>query len=91
MHCSPQPRPILCVRLIEHVLSRQEFFLTSKLWPGDAGDVRSAYKQSCAALGTDYLDLYLIHWPDVDVHPQGKPPSVHPSSCPCLLVTPLPC
>jgi L-glyceraldehyde reductase len=44
---------------------RQDFFLTSKLWnTHHAGpDVEEAVDQSLKDLGTDYLDLYLIHWP----------------------------
>ncbi|KAI5456691.1 aldehyde reductase [Mariannaea sp. PMI_226] len=44
---------------------RDQFFLTSKLWNTHhrAGDVEEALDQSLKDLGTDYLDLYLIHWP----------------------------
>jgi len=46
-------------------IDRAEVFLTSKVWnteQGYAGTVH-AFENSLAALGTDYLDLYLIHWP----------------------------
>jgi diketogulonate reductase-like aldo/keto reductase len=43
-------------------------FLTSKLWPGDAGDVAGACRTSCAKLGVDSLDLYLVHWPGIWGH-----------------------
>lgn len=42
---------------------REELFLTSKLWPSDADDPVSACQRSCAALGVEQLDLYLVHWP----------------------------
>eukprot|EP00756_Hemistasia_phaeocysticola_P004978 Hpha_TRINITY_DN13114_c1_g1::TRINITY_DN13114_c1_g1_i1::g.113450::m.113450 len=42
---------------------REEFFITSKLWPADAGNVRAAYEASCRRVGVERLDLYLCHWP----------------------------
>jgi 2,5-diketo-D-gluconate reductase A len=42
---------------------RQDVFLTSKLPPGGAGGERQTIAASLRALGTDYLDLWLIHWP----------------------------
>jgi 2,5-diketo-D-gluconate reductase A len=48
-------------------LPRQDVFLTSKLRAGDAGRERAELTRSLRALGTDYLDLWLIHWP-----PRGK-------------------
>ncbi|MCC9312422.1 aldo/keto reductase [Kitasatospora sp. RB6PN24] len=51
---------------------REELFLTTKLWnsgtrdwSGQAGRdaVLREFDASLARLGTDYLDLYLIHWP----------------------------
>ena len=51
----------------DSVLPRQDVFLTSKLRAGDAGRERAELTRSLSALGTDYLDLWLIHWP-----PHGK-------------------
>ncbi|CAH0028451.1 unnamed protein product [Clonostachys rhizophaga] len=42
---------------------REEIFLTSKLWNTHQPNVAEGLKKSLDALGTDYLDLYLIHWP----------------------------
>jgi len=48
-------------------LPRQEVFLTSKLRATEAGHERSALTSSLRALGTDYIDLWLVHWP-----PRGR-------------------
>lgn len=46
-------------------LPREDIFLTTKLWTADvrAGRTREALEESLRALQTDYVDLYLIHWP----------------------------
>lgn len=46
-------------------IPRGEIFLTTKVWNDDqrAGRVMEAFEESLALLGTDYVDLYLIHWP----------------------------
>ncbi|KAK4786390.1 hypothetical protein SAY86_003079 [Trapa natans] len=47
------------------IKSRDELFITSKLWCSDADPslVLPALKESLGRLGLEYLDLYLIHWP----------------------------
>jgi 2,5-diketo-D-gluconate reductase A len=49
----------------ESGLPREEVFITTKLWNGDHGydAALRAFDQSLERLGTDYVDLYLIHWP----------------------------
>ena len=49
----------------ERGLSRESFFVTSKVWNTDRGydKTRAAFDASLKALGMDYLDLYRIHWP----------------------------
>ncbi|MGL4953446.1 MAG: aldo/keto reductase [Culicoidibacterales bacterium] len=44
---------------------REEIFLTSKVWNSDQGyeETLQAFADTLEKLGTDYLDLYLIHWP----------------------------
>lgn len=63
--------------LKENDILREEMFITSKLninnlyWRGyhqrlpniRIRSVRRAFEESCKRLGTDYLDLYLLHWP----------------------------
>ena len=46
-------------------ISREELFVTSKVWNSDLGyeSTIAAYERSLQKLGLDYLDLYLIHWP----------------------------
>lgn len=48
-------------------IPRKSLFLTSKLWNDRRRpqDVRDALDTTLSRLGTDYLDLYLVHWPVV--------------------------
>jgi len=49
-------------------VDRAELFVTSKFnrhWHSVAG-VQSAYQATLDRLGLDYLDLYLVHWPNPD-------------------------
>ncbi|MCR0985391.1 aldo/keto reductase [Roseomonas populi] len=53
-------------------LPRKDIFVTSKVWWDhlSPGEIRQACETSLRKLGTDYLDLYLVHWPaaDMDLH-----------------------
>lgn len=53
----------------ESGIPREDFFLTSKVWIQDMGyeETLRAFDRTLARLGTDYLDLYLIHMPFGDV------------------------
>ena len=46
-------------------IPRNELFITSKLWKEEMGykNAKEAFERSLQRLKTDYLDLYLIHWP----------------------------
>lgn len=59
-------------------VSRQDLFITSKLGPKDHGleAAEQACLKSLEALGTDYLDLYLIHWPGVQKLKREDPKNV---------------
>jgi len=47
---------------------RDEIFVTTKLWPTDYGreNATAALDASLQRLGFDYVDLYLLHWPNQD-------------------------
>lgn len=49
----------------ESGIPRDEIFITSKVWNDDQGyeSTLRAFEESLQKLGTDYMDLYLIHWP----------------------------
>jgi len=53
------------IAIRESGISREELFVTSKVWNTDQGyeTTLQAYETSLEKLGLDYLDLYLIHWP----------------------------
>ncbi|MGA1801888.1 aldo/keto reductase [Rhizobium sp. HT1-10] len=46
-------------------VDRKDIFLTTKLWNEAQGfdSTLKAFNESLKRLGTDYVDLYLIHWP----------------------------
>lgn len=44
-------------------LAREDLFITTKLRNGEQGSPRAAFEASRTALGLDWVDLYLIHWP----------------------------
>jgi len=46
-------------------VARGDIFLTTKLWNADQGfdSTLKAFDASLKKLGTDYVDMYLIHWP----------------------------
>ncbi|GAA0381208.1 aldo/keto reductase [Bacillus horti] len=45
-------------------VSREDFFLTSKVWTTDLGyeETHQAFRESCKRMKTTYLDMYLIHF-----------------------------
>jgi diketogulonate reductase-like aldo/keto reductase len=50
----------------ESGVPRKDIFLTTKVWNDDHGyeSTLRAFEVSAKRLGTDYFDLYLIHWPN---------------------------
>ena len=49
----------------ESGISREELFITSKVWNSDQGyeTTLQAFETTLEKLGLEYLDLYLVHWP----------------------------
>jgi len=49
----------------ESGIDRTEFFIASKVWTDEMGyaETKQALERTLNRLQTDYLDLYLIHWP----------------------------
>lgn len=47
-------------------IPREELFITTKLWNDAHGyeEANQAFATSLEKLGLDYIDLYLIHWPN---------------------------
>lgn len=50
----------------ENSIKREELFLTTKLWNSNHGyeNTLNAFNNSLRKLKTDYVDLYLVHWPN---------------------------
>ena len=67
--CAPVYRnePEVGQALAASGVPRSELFVTSKLWNDRRRpqDVRDALERTLTDLGTEYVDLYLIHWPVV--------------------------
>lgn len=60
------------------IVVREDLWLTSKLWNDyHAGTaVEGALRNSMRALGVEYLDLYLIHWPVSNVESEELIPPI---------------
>lgn len=46
-------------------IPREDFFITSKAWKTEMGyeNIKKAFERTLEKLETNYLDMYLIHWP----------------------------
>ena len=78
--------------IVSSGIPREEIFVTTKLWPGpDVKEVRGQLLASLEKLRSEYVDLYLIHWPIgfyreawkilVELKQEGKCRSVGVSDC----------
>ncbi|KAF2498064.1 Aldo/keto reductase [Lophium mytilinum] len=59
--------------LAKKVVKREELFITTKLWCTFHTRVEEGLGKSLKALGLDYVDLFLVHWP-VPMNPKGNHP-----------------
>ncbi|PNS15716.1 Glycerol 2-dehydrogenase (NADP(+)) [Sphaceloma murrayae] len=54
-------------------IKREDIFITTKVWCTFHSRVEQCLEESLKALGLDYVDLYLMHWP-VPMNPNGNDP-----------------
>jgi len=57
--------------VIHSGVSREDLWVTSKVWNNMHGEVEASCEQSLRDLKLDYLDLFLVHWPFPNHHAQG--------------------
>jgi len=43
---------------------REELFIVTKIWDSEYSDPEAALRRSLTKLGMEYVDCYLIHWPN---------------------------
>lgn len=55
--------------ILDSGIPREEIFITTKVWRDKLWKqyVIDEGKRSCDELGTDYLDLFMIHWPNQEI------------------------
>lgn len=60
----------------ESGIAREELFIASKVWRTELGYEKTlkSCEESLKKLGTDYLDLFLVHWPRADQKPGWEEP-----------------
>jgi len=60
-------------QIVQGGVPRSELWINSKAWNDchDPEEVVASCKRSLQDLRLDYLDLYFIHWPFPNFHPQG--------------------
>ena len=64
-------------------VSREELFITSKVWNDKHLEVAPSLKKSLEDLKVDYVDAYFVHWPFRNYHaPFAKPDDRNPDSKP---------
>ena len=46
------------------LVRREELFITTKIWHSEYADPEAAIRGSLERLGLEYVDMYLVHWPN---------------------------
>lgn len=53
-------------------IKREQFFITTKVWPSDFNRLLPAVQESLKRLNLDFVDLLLLHWPsDEETNKKG--------------------
>ena len=69
----------------EGIVTREELWITSKVWNDKHKQVVESCKQTLSDLQLDYLDLYLVHWPFPNFHaPKCDVTARQPDSIPYI-------
>jgi len=69
----------------EGIVTREELWITSKVWNDKHKHVVESCKQTLKDLQLDYLDLYLVHWPFPNFHaPKCDVTARQPDSVPYI-------
>ncbi|TCD63840.1 hypothetical protein EIP91_004907 [Steccherinum ochraceum] len=55
--------PVVAKAVKESGMKREDLFITTKMNWSQSYDVQAAFNQSLKDLETEYVDLYLMHWP----------------------------
>lgn len=55
----------------DKVVTREELFITSKVWNDRHREAEAACRQSLEDLGLSTIDLYFVHWPFPNYHAPG--------------------
>ncbi len=53
----------------DKIIQRKDLWITSKVWNDMHDKIIESCKKTLSDLKTDYLDLYLVHWPFPNYHP----------------------
>lgn len=67
------------IAIRESGIPRSEIFVTTKLWNAYHDHVREAFEESLAKLNVEYIDLYLMHWPQTQIGDRVLSVDEHPN------------
>jgi diketogulonate reductase-like aldo/keto reductase len=52
------------ITIAENIVKREDLFITTKLWHDNYDAPEDALRLGLQKLNVEYVDLYLIHWPN---------------------------